>query len=157
MCLCVVSGWSRLVLLCLCGSVWFSAGLCLFRCVCMVMRSFGVLSTVFAAFVCSVLFLVGFGWFRCACVVVWLCGFLLVCACLAAFVWFCVVLCCCELFFAAFVRFCVVPGVLLLRLCVSVLYGFGVPRLAKPRRLANRPVWQTAPFGKPPGLLVLSG
>ena len=37
----------------------------------------------------SVLFLVGLGWSRCACVV--LCGFLLVCACLAAFVWFCVV------------------------------------------------------------------
>ena len=109
-CFCVVSGWSRLVSLCLCGSVWFSAGLCLSRCVCMVLLSFGLLSTVFAAFVCSVWFLVGLDWSGCACVV--LCGLLLVCACFAAFVWFYVVLGCCQLFS--------------LRLCVSVLFLVGL-------------------------------
>ena len=63
----------------LCGSVLFSAGLCLSRCVCMVLRNCGLLSTVFAAFVC---FYVVSGWSRlvslCLCGSVWfpagLCG-----------------------------------------------------------------------------------
>ena len=69
----------------------------------------------------SVLFLVGLGWSRCACVV--LCGFLLVCACLAAFVWFCLVLGCCQLFL---LPLCVLCGFLLVSTGLAVLVWFCV-------------------------------
>ena len=88
---CVIVGCCQLFSLRLCVSMLFLVGLGWSRCacvvlcgfllvcvVCMVLRSFGLLSTVFAAFVCSVWFWPGLGRSRCVCFV--LCGFGLVSA-----------------------------------------------------------------------------